>query len=81
MSAIVCLSGKSAVFQAVSERAGSVYRTSAAFHDLALLEHPPTLVAVVQSKAALGTKLGLLAQAGRVIEQGQSDDVFRRAAA
>lgn len=70
-----------AVFQAVSQTPMSIFRTSAAFHDLAVLNIPPRLVAVVESKARLGKNLSLLAQAGQVIEVGQSDDVFRRAAA
>jgi hypothetical protein len=65
----------------VGAHANSVYRTSAAFHDLAELPSPPRLVAVVKDKHALGPKLMLLSQAGRVIESGQSDDVYQRAAA
>ncbi|MCF8709049.1 hypothetical protein [Rhizorhapis sp. SPR117] len=70
-----------AVFQAVANHANSVYRASAAFHDLAALPVPPTLISVVRDRKALGAKLSLLAQAGRVIEYDQADDVFMRAAA
>jgi hypothetical protein len=81
VSAVVSLEGRIAAFQAVGDRPISIYRTATAFHDLASLEKPPILIAVVRSKKALGSRLGLLSQAGRVIEERQSDDVFRRAAA
>ena len=81
MSAVVNAGDHKTVFQAVSNHANSVFRTSAAFHDLRALHKPPVVVAVVASRDALGPRLGLLAQAGRVIEGGQPDDVYRRAAA
>jgi hypothetical protein len=81
VSAIVHTDGKMAVFQAVGDHANSIYRVSAAFHDIAALPQPPSLVSVVRSKAALGPRLSLLSQAGRVIEEGQADEVYRRAAA
>lgn len=81
VSAIVHVDGKLAVFQAVGDHANSIYRVSAAFHDIAALPEPPSLVSVVKSKKALGSKLALLAQAGRVIEESQADEVYRRAAA
>lgn len=81
MSALVIIDGKKVAFQAVSHYPASIYRTNAAFDDLAALDLPPTLVAVVQSKQALGPKLGLLARQGYVIEAAQPDAVYRRAAA
>ena|SRR5579864_1171372 len=82
VSAIVEQDGKQTVFHAVSNHANSVFRTSAAFHDLlALKERAPNVVSVVRSKAALGSKFGILSQAGRVIEEEQPDDVYIRAAA
>ncbi len=81
VSAIVERTGKLTIFHAVSNHANSVFRTSAAFHDLHALEKPPGLVAVVRSKSALGPKLGLLSQIGRVIEEEQPDPVYLRAAA
>ncbi|QTH23724.1 hypothetical protein HRJ34_09575 [Rhizorhabdus wittichii] len=80
VSAILHVDHKLAVFQAVTDHANSVYRASAAFHDLASLPDPPALVAVVKDKAQLGPKLSILSQAARVIEQSQPDDVYRRAA-
>lgn len=81
VSAIVNVDGKIAVFQAVTDHANSVYRASAAFHDLASLPKPPALIAVVKDREELGPKLGLLAQVARVIEDGQPDDIFRRSVA
>ncbi|OQW48388.1 MAG: hypothetical protein A4S16_01645 [Proteobacteria bacterium SG_bin6] len=81
VSAIVSEGRDQVVFQAVSSHANSVYRASTAFHDIAALPNPPKLVAVVKDKAALGTKLSILGQAGRVIQSDQSDDVYLRAAA
>lgn len=79
MSAVVSFKDHRTVFQAVTN-ANSVYRTSTAFRDLADLENPPKLVAVVRSMDELGTRKSLLAP-GRVIEADQSDDLFRKAAA
>ena len=81
MSAVVDAGDHRAVFHAVSDHANSVYRAKAAFHDLSALDVAPVLVAVVHDRESLGPRLGLLAQAGRVIEEGQPDDVYRRAAA
>lgn len=81
VSAIVDLDGHRAIFQAVANHANSVYRTSTAFRDIGALDLPPKLISVVQSKSAFGPRLALLSQAGNVIEQGQSDQVFMRAAA
>lgn len=81
VSAIAKIDGKSAVFQTVSNFPVAVYKASTAFHDLSALDHPPGLVSVVRSKADMGSNLAILAQAGRVIEIGQPDEVFLRAAA
>jgi hypothetical protein len=81
VSAIVKLNGDLVVFQAVGDHPNSIYRTSAAFHDLAALPSPPKLVSVVKSKEMMGHKVSILSQAGRVIETDQSDEVYLRAAA
>jgi hypothetical protein len=80
VSAVVKLSDHMAVFHAVANQPYSVFRTSAAFHDLANLPKPPTLTSVVRSKQAMGAKFALLAQAGRVIEEEQDDKVYLSAA-
>jgi hypothetical protein len=81
VSAIVKTNSHRTVFHAVSNHPNSVFKASAAFHDLAALHTPPSLVAVVRDRKALGSRFGLLAQAGRVIEVAQPDDVYRRAVA
>ena len=81
VSAVLSVNSHTAVFQAVGGHANSIYRTRAAFGDLAELPSPPRLVAVVKDKEALGPKLTLLSQTGRVIESTQADDVYLRAAA
>lgn len=81
MTAMVHYHGKLAAFQMVVGSAYSVYRTSSAFSDIADLEKPPGLVAVVSNIGSLGKKLGLLSRMGRVIEQSQPDADYVRAAA
>jgi hypothetical protein len=81
VSAIVEHAGKLTVFHAVANHPNSVFKTSAAFHDLELLETKPNLVSVVRSKVALGSKFNILAQAGRVIEEEDADAVYLKAAA
>lgn len=81
VSAVVQAGGEEIVFQAVSDHANSVYRTSTAFHDIAELPRPPKLVAVVKDKQALGRKLVILSQAGRVIQSDQPDEAYLKAAA
>jgi hypothetical protein len=81
VSAIVQLDRQEIVFQAVSAHANSVYRTSTAFHDLAALPQAPRLVSVVRDKTAMGRKLVMLSQAGRVIQSDQTDADYLRAAA
>jgi hypothetical protein len=73
---------KITVFHVVSNHSSSVFRASAAFRDLSLLDHPPSLIAVVRNKPELGPKQSLLTQArGKVIQEDQPDDVYRRVAA
>ncbi len=80
VSAVVSVDDHKAVFQAVSDNANSVFRTSTAFRDISETKKPLRLIAFVRSKEALGSKLSLLAP-GRVVEEGQADEFFRRAAA
>jgi hypothetical protein len=81
VTGIVNVNGHLAVFLAVSEHSASINKASAAFHDIAALEdNPPILISVVKDKKALGKKLALLSHTSKVIDEGQSDDVFKRAA-
>ncbi len=79
VSAVAKINGKSAVFQAVSNYPVAVYKASTAFHDISAREDPPNLISVVASKKEMGPNHSILAQAGRVIEISQSDEVYKRA--
>ena len=82
MTAAVKRRGRVTVFQAVGNHANSIYRTSAAFRDLALLERSPSLIAVVRNKAELGAKQSFLTQAGgKIIQDDQPDETILRLAA
>lgn len=81
VTAVARIDGRKAVFQAVTNYPVAVFKASTAFHDLAALENPPALISVVASKAEMGKNYSILAQAGRVVEIGQDDDAFLRAAA
>lgn len=71
-----------AVFSAVANHHVSINNAVAAFVDLSNLDHAPRLIGVVSKKAAYGSRLALLSEAGgRVIEEGQADEVYLRAAA
>lgn len=80
VDAVVHLDGANAVFQGVSNSHMSVYPTAAMFHDLALMDTPPATVAVVKDRQAMGSYFNILAQAGNVIEEGQGDLIYERAA-
>lgn len=81
VSAVAKLNGRRAIFQTVSHYPMAIYKASTAFHDLAALDDPPTLISVVANKQELGSNLSLLSQAGRVIDVSQSEDVFMRSVA
>lgn len=82
VSAVVKTDSSLVVFQAVANHPNSIHKASASFLDLASLDHAPHLVAVVKDKSAMGPKIALLGQSGgRVIEEGQSDETYRAAAA
>ncbi|AMM83154.1 hypothetical protein [Martelella sp. AD-3] len=81
VTAIAKYKGHSAIFQAVTNYPVAIFKASTAFHDLAALDNPPTLVSVVANKEEMGKNYSILAQAGRVIEIGQTNDAFVSAAA
>lgn len=82
LSAVVQHGDRPTVFQAVGKHMQSVNKASTGFLDLGSLPNPPRLVAVVKDKAQMAEKLLLLSQSGgRIIEEAQPDDVYRRAAA
>lgn len=65
----------------VSPHATSVTTTVTKFHDIARLPDPPDRIAVVPSREAMGTWLGVLSQAANVVEEGASDRTWQRALA
>jgi hypothetical protein len=79
IDAVVHLEGSESIFQAVANSHLSVYPTAAMFHDLALIESPPTTISVVKSREAMGSLFNILAQAGNVIEEAQADQVYKKA--
>jgi hypothetical protein len=81
VTAIVTAGPNITAFQAVAEHANSIYRANAAFDDLLALPQPPRLVAVVRNKASLGPRLTLLSRGADVIESGQPDADYIKAAA
>lgn len=80
VDALVNLDGQTAVFQAVPNHHVKVYSTAAMFHDLAVKERPPVTISVVHDKTEMGAYFGILSQAGNVIEEGQSDNAYEKAA-
>lgn len=81
VDAVVYRGGRQIAFDFVRNSAQSVYAVAAKFHDIRAVDAPPVAVAVVEDKQALGFYHSILTQAGRVIEAGQADEVFKRAAA
>jgi hypothetical protein len=81
VSNVVQLGNKTTVFEPVSRHPNSITTATAKFHDFARLDHPPNRVAVVESKEALGTYLGVLAQAANVITRDVPDKTLERLAA
>jgi hypothetical protein len=79
-AAVVTVVKKPAVFEAVANHPTSIAFASSKFHDLALLERPPTSVAVVRKKKELGTYHNLLAQVANVIEIDEPDERIEKLA-
>jgi hypothetical protein len=80
VTALVRADGRQAVYEPVSEHANSVASALTKFVDLNQLEVPPSRIAVVRSKQALGTRLSLIATAANVVEEGISDQTLARLA-
>lgn len=67
-----------ALFGYVEAHANSVAAAVTKFGDVKRLDDSPARVAVVRSKAALGTRFGLLAPVCSVVEQSVPDETFVR---
>jgi len=80
VTALVQIDHHRAVYEPISEHAASVASAMTKFVDLNHLESPPARIAVVRSKAALDTKLALIATAAHVVEEDVSDQTLERLA-
>jgi hypothetical protein len=81
VAAIVKLERTIAVFDTAVPHHTSVSSVVMKFHDLARLEQPPKRIAVVRKKGPFKTYLGVLTQAGNVIETDVPDETYRKLAA
>ena len=81
VATLVTIDGKKAVFDSVTPYHASVVNAAAKFGDIANLNNPPTRTAMVEHKESFHSYLGLLSQSSNIVEVGDSDDVFKRAAA
>jgi hypothetical protein len=80
VASVVRIGSHVTVFEPVLNHRNSVASVATKFHDIALLENAPERVAVVRKKDDLGTLLGVLAQAGSVINRDAPDSTLRRLA-
>jgi len=76
VSSLVTVVRSKIAFEAVSKHPTSVVHAAAKFGDIARSEQAPQRVAVVASKKALGTYLGVLTHNARVIERRVDDRVY-----
>lgn len=81
VDAIVKLEKSVAVFDVAVPFPTSISSVVMKFHDIARLEKPPQRIVVVRKKEPFKTYLGVLSQAGSVIETSVSDDIYRKVAA
>jgi hypothetical protein len=80
VATLVSVNEHQAIFEPVAANHISIASAVTKFYDISQLEDSPSRVAVVRTKAALGTKLGVLSAAARVIEEDASDSVLERLA-
>ena len=78
VSSLVSIEGTMTAFEAVSKHHISVVSTAAKFGDIARSDPAPARVAVVNSKQALGTWLGVLTPTASVVENTSPDSIIRR---
>lgn len=77
VSSLVTVQRRQVAFEAVSGHPNSVAFAAAKFSDIARMRRAPGRVAVVGSKKALGTYLGVLSHNANVIERGVDDRVYQ----
>ncbi|MQX37952.1 hypothetical protein [Roseospira navarrensis] len=80
VTALVTVDGRPAVYDPVSSHPTAIAAAVTKYFDLAQLDTPPHRIAVVKSKAALGTRLGVIAGAARVVEDSVPDSTLERLA-
>lgn len=78
VSSLVTIERRQVVFEPVSKHPNSVVHAAAKFSDISRINHAPGRVAVVSSKKALGTYLGVLSHNASVIERRVDDRVYQR---
>ncbi|WP_299720065.1 hypothetical protein [uncultured Tateyamaria sp.] len=76
VASLVTIQRRQVVFEAVSKHPNSVVHAAAKFGDIARINRAPGRVAVVNSKKALGTYLGVLSHNASVIERQVDDRVY-----
>ncbi|MEQ8862818.1 MAG: hypothetical protein RIC54_05350 [Thalassobaculum sp.] len=81
VATLVSVNQHQAIFEPVTANHISIASAVTKFYDISQLEDAPGRVAVVRRKAALGTKLGVLSAAARVIEEDAPDSVLEQLAA
>lgn len=77
IASLVTVERKQVAFEAVSKHPNSVVHAAAKFGDIARIGRAPIRVAVVNSKKALGTYLGVLSHSANVIEQKVENRVYQ----
>jgi hypothetical protein len=80
VTALVTVDGRPAVYDPVSSHHTAIAAAVTKYFDLAQLDTPPHRIAVVKSKAALGTRLGVISGAARVVEDSAPDSTLERLA-
>ena len=76
IASLVTIERRQVAFEAVSKHPNSVVHAAAKFGDIARIKRAPRRVAVVSSKKALGTYLGVLSHNASVIERKVDDRVY-----
>lgn len=78
VATIVEGSGAPSIFEPVKNHASSIYAVATKFQDIARLTPTPRRVSVVHNPKELETYLGVLSQAGEVIDDQASPEIYRK---
>lgn len=77
VSNLVRIEGHTAAFEPVTSHPNSVAAAVTKFFDISQLDNAPARVAVVRKKENLGTRLGVLSSAAKVVEEDVPDDTYK----